>query len=530
MSSRVLKKLFLKGEKCFEDKKYDKAIMYYDKILEKDPNEPQAWLNKGAALTNQKKYTEAIQCLAISLKLNPKDPIAWFNKGIALEQFDKYEEALESYHKANSLDPTFEHAKHLEEALTKKLGKGPEIEALEKLEKTQGLMIELNNSLIEEKTPSDQPKEIAHIEETSISKTQPQLQVKEEELILNRKIHEESEIEAPKIDLSLINKEEELYFLKLDKEDKIKNPVEEEMLEQEELILTKIEIEKPENLSKIKVVVSEQNEFIQKVPNQGLQIVNQLKEESGFDPETEESESGYNEEFRENDPFFIDNDAPIEIEEDNMRGAHQDNTTTPSGFPAQVYSSYNQGLKHVKEGDYLKAVLDFNQALSIDNGFSWAWYHKGLTLLKLLDYEEAIKCFDEAIQLNPKLIEALAGKGAALGASGDLETALECYEEVLFLNPTNHKVWCNKGLALAKIGRHEEAIMSFDEALALNASLVDAWTGKGVALGILERHEEAIYCFDEALKIKPDFRAARKYKAIEEKNLQKDILLRETTV
>jgi len=70
----------------------EKAV---DKALEIDPQDPWAWANKGSALLGQKRYEEAIKAYDKALELDPQNPQALDGKAMALETMGRHEEALE---------------------------------------------------------------------------------------------------------------------------------------------------------------------------------------------------------------------------------------------------------------------------------------------------------------------------------------------------------------------------------------------------------------------------------------------------
>lgn len=88
---------------------YKEEILCYDKIIEIEPNEA-AWYNKGFALGFLRRYEEAIECFKKVLELNPDDEEAWLNQGLAFYNLQKYEQALACYTKITDLNPEHKEA------------------------------------------------------------------------------------------------------------------------------------------------------------------------------------------------------------------------------------------------------------------------------------------------------------------------------------------------------------------------------------------------------------------------------------
>jgi len=97
---------FEQAEKLLLKQKYDEAIVFFDKALEKLPRYANAWLKKGDTLSNLKRYDEALYCYEKVLQINPESSDVWNLKGICLSDLKRYEEAMESFDEAILLDPT----------------------------------------------------------------------------------------------------------------------------------------------------------------------------------------------------------------------------------------------------------------------------------------------------------------------------------------------------------------------------------------------------------------------------------------
>jgi tetratricopeptide (TPR) repeat protein len=97
--------LFELGNLLLAAKEYQAAIASYDQALKLNPNDDEAWNNRGNALGNLGRYEEAIASFDQALKLNQNYDEAWYNRGNALDNLGRYEEAIASYDQALKLKP-----------------------------------------------------------------------------------------------------------------------------------------------------------------------------------------------------------------------------------------------------------------------------------------------------------------------------------------------------------------------------------------------------------------------------------------
>jgi len=97
-----------KGNEFYKNKKFDDAILYYEKAIEINQNEPIYYLNKAAVFLELKKFPDAInlcdQALKICENITPK-PIekiakAYARKGNIYLQMQDFNHAIENYDKS----------------------------------------------------------------------------------------------------------------------------------------------------------------------------------------------------------------------------------------------------------------------------------------------------------------------------------------------------------------------------------------------------------------------------------------------
>lgn len=94
-----------KGVSLHNIRRYSEALDCYHKALEIDPKDASAWNSKGHTLYILGRYSEALACLDKALEIDPKYSYAWIIKGYFLNNFGRYSEALDCYDKALEIDP-----------------------------------------------------------------------------------------------------------------------------------------------------------------------------------------------------------------------------------------------------------------------------------------------------------------------------------------------------------------------------------------------------------------------------------------
>ena len=93
------------------NKKYDLAVVEYNKVIELDSNDAANYLNRGLALFNLKNYDLAIADYDKAIELAPKESMIYFNRGDLHEKMGNPQKALGDYQKAVELDAANEPAK-----------------------------------------------------------------------------------------------------------------------------------------------------------------------------------------------------------------------------------------------------------------------------------------------------------------------------------------------------------------------------------------------------------------------------------
>lgn len=108
----------------------NKAMEYYSKCLELDPENAAALCGKGDILTTYlENDEEAIRCFDKALEINPNFAPAWCWKGLSLTCLGKYEKAMICYDKALEIYPNYDNAWYHKATAADKLGRNEDAEA-----------------------------------------------------------------------------------------------------------------------------------------------------------------------------------------------------------------------------------------------------------------------------------------------------------------------------------------------------------------------------------------------------------------
>ncbi len=102
---------FKQGNAHHASKEYEKAIADYDRAIALDPNDANAYHNRGLAYRNINEYHKAIADYDRAIALDPDYRNAYHNRGLTYYNLNEYQKAIADYDRAIALDPNFALAK-----------------------------------------------------------------------------------------------------------------------------------------------------------------------------------------------------------------------------------------------------------------------------------------------------------------------------------------------------------------------------------------------------------------------------------
>ena len=108
-----------------------------------------------------------------------------------------------------------------------------------------------------------------------------------------------------------------------------------------------------------------------------------------------------------------------------------------------------------------------------------AFYNRGIAYRNQGQFDRAIDDYDQALRLRPVFAEAWNDRGVAHHLKGDNGRAAADFSEAIRLKPDYAAAWFNRGGAWASLGRLDRAIADFDQALVLEPGDADVLLARG---------------------------------------------------
>ena len=170
----------------------------------------------------------------------------------------------------------------------------------------------------------------------------------------------------------------------------------------------------------------------------------------------------------------------------------------------KAQSHYENGLQLFKEENYVKAGLEFRNALQLNGNLADAWYHLALVEEKDGKFREYAGDLYKTIELDSQHVPAHVRLAKILLFSGRIDEAAEKSELVLRLAPEDADVWALKSAVLFKQENIEEAKKAARKALEFSGTHVEASLVLAIQATIDNKPDEALQILDNSLSANKD--------------------------
>jgi tetratricopeptide (TPR) repeat protein len=170
---------------------------------------------------------------------------------------------------------------------------------------------------------------------------------------------------------------------------------------------------------------------------------------------------------------------------------------------AWAYAGRGETYRWLEQYD--QAIADFDKAIELESEFVWALAHRGEMFRKLEENEKALADFNKAVELDPNLSWVIASRGELYRTMEQYTYALADMEQAIDLNPTYAWAIASRGQTYRKLGQFEAALEDFNQAVQLNPDYYWAIAGRAQTWRKLEQYEEAVSDFTRAVELNPGY-------------------------
>jgi tetratricopeptide (TPR) repeat protein len=148
-----------------------------------------------------------------------------------------------------------------------------------------------------------------------------------------------------------------------------------------------------------------------------------------------------------------------------------------SGPEDQSAETVESARTHLEDGDYEKALADYDSLVETDPENADAWFNRGELLQALGSTREALEAFDEVLKIDQRNVGGWMEKANILLEMGKPFEAVECYRRIVEANPDNTSYLVARASILADEGHHEAAILCYEIVLDQSPENIDASLG-----------------------------------------------------
>jgi uncharacterized protein (TIGR02145 family) len=145
-----------------------------------------------------------------------------------------------------------------------------------------------------------------------------------------------------------------------------------------------------------------------------------------------------------------------------------------------------------------------DEALAINGNLAEALNNRGIAHFYNGDYDRAIEDYNSALKIKPDYAEALNNRGVAYSNKGNHDRAIEDYNSALKIKPDDAKTFLNRGVAYDDKGNHDRAIEDYSSALKIKPDYVGALYNRGLAYGLKGELNRAIADWEAVLRLDPN--------------------------
>lgn len=167
-----------------------------------------------------------------------------------------------------------------------------------------------------------------------------------------------------------------------------------------------------------------------------------------------------------------------------------------------------RGVVMLENGDTLKGIRNFQQAINVDQDYFDAHLQLGL-LYADKNNKLAIDYFNNALNIDPKSKEVSYYLALFYQETGKYDMAIQVYNSILDIDPDFYFALYNIGyMNLVYLKEFEMAIDYFTQTIAIEPEYVEAYYNRGFAYELLKDVDNSKKDYYKTLELSPNYEKA----------------------
>ncbi|MBN1390121.1 MAG: tetratricopeptide repeat protein [Candidatus Thermoplasmatota archaeon] len=522
-TKKITRELLVRAREALEGDTTETALFYIEEGLVLDSDNPDLLLEKGKVLYGSGQYEKAISCFNRVLDKNEENRDAWAYSGMCHHELSDIEEALYSYDQATDIDPQY-YPVWIKKGIIMGKTKGREEDGLKCLE----------YALTQDPYNEEAWFNKAQILEQRLSRMEESILAYRSLLRINPN-HVVGSFRMGLISYKKLKdvKKAKKYFDKVVEADPthihawmFKSEIAEKVEGDIEASLQFLENAREAN--------PEAHEILHRIIDMHLRCKRELKDTIQVADELLLLRphdplalyvSGLGALHLKNDPnkaleFMNESirsdpkNISMIISKANILAEHLDRTSEAVTLLKNTIKRNNQEPELWKELGilYFESLYDPEEALNcfdmvtkMDSDRSDGWFNKGMVLSRGFEkHQEGLKCLDQATRLDDSNYLAWQEKGRILTEEYNLiDDGMKCYQKALKIEPENGEVLSSMAKAIRLKGELGSAIEHYRKAISVDPANINTYldlTETCIAMGSLD---QAHVTLTSALQIDP---------------------------
>ena len=168
---------------------------------------------------------------------------------------------------------------------------------------------------------------------------------------------------------------------------------------------------------------------------------------------------------------------------------------------SDYWNFFFRGIAKYNLGDLRGAKRDFDRSVRINPVFTNGYHYRGITSSRFGDYDAALADMQHAIDLRRGYVGLYFSRGVTYFLSQQFSKAVADFDKYIKKEPKDPSAYLNRGACYLFLGDTLKAVADYDKAIRLNRFDPEGFVRRGRLYASQKRYDEAIADMDKAIEL-----------------------------